>query len=152
MSDPVLDLIDGAIWAYGDAMRWTPEPAEDAAETPTGPTRADIARLFDIPPELLDGPDFLFRRLPEVDTYGRVPYMRLTEQEREALHQWCVDHRIDYKQVPIDGLIELDPAMGEWRVEVYRARDGKHFLDVDGDIARAILRRAHKADLPWRRP
>lgn len=29
MSDQILDLIDGAVWAHGDAMRWTPEPGEE---------------------------------------------------------------------------------------------------------------------------
>lgn len=33
MSDTVLDLIDGSIAAYGDAMRWTPDPTPDLDTT-----------------------------------------------------------------------------------------------------------------------
>lgn len=30
------------------------------------------------------------------DAHGRVPYMRLAEKEREALHEWCTLHDVDY--------------------------------------------------------
>lgn len=184
MSD-ILDLIDGALWEHGDAMRWTPPPGEDEQADivewmeanlihPYQLTewQAKVARLFQIPPDLLDGPETpprglieMYRRLsrlhtepppvpvePETDGHGRVPYFHLSEDERHALHQWCSDHHVDYKRVPIDGLIELDATVNEWRIETYRTRGGKHFLGQDGDIARTILRRAHRADLPWRRP
>lgn len=89
---------------------------------------------------------------PTIDTHGRVPYQVLDPHEQEALHAWCQLHGIDHQRVPIDGLIELDPAVNEWRIETYRLRDGNKFIGQDGDIARAVLRRARKADLPWRRP
>jgi hypothetical protein len=41
VSDAVLDLIDGSIAAYGDAMRWTPDPPPPAS----GPF--DYAAMFD---------------------------------------------------------------------------------------------------------
>lgn len=66
MSGDILDLIDGAIEACetsADAMRWSADPAAvPAAESPSRlppwplpewQREAIVARLFDIPPELL---------------------------------------------------------------------------------------------------
>jgi hypothetical protein len=52
MSD-ILDLIDGAIYAHdlsADAMRWSPEPVDEIADTMS---TARISELFGVPVELL---------------------------------------------------------------------------------------------------
>lgn len=90
-----------------------------------------------------------WRPEPATDSYGRVPYFALEPHEQEALHAWCELHGVPYRRVPIDALIEKDPVADEWRIETYRQNSqGCPFL-VDGEIAKAILRRAIKAELPW---
>jgi hypothetical protein len=85
-----------------------------------------------------------------LDSHGRIPYVHLTGDEREAIHEWCHLHQIEHHRVPVDTLIERDGP--EWRVEVLHMRDGKAHLGSDGEIVYVVLRRAFKADLPWRKP
>ena len=86
---------------------------------------------------------------------GRVHYFALTEEEQDALHEWLYLHDIDPATVPIHGLLELDEATGEWRIERYVLRDdGRVRLAIrDGGLPAPVtvaVRRRSRADLPWR--
>lgn len=78
----------------------------------------------------------------------RFPYEMLSTREKQALHDWCTLHDVDYQTVPIDSPIVLDEETGEWLIEVFKQRDGHSYIE-DGEIAREVLRRPWKADLPW---
>lgn len=84
------------------------------------------------------------------DTHGRVPYGLLTETEREALHEWCRQHDIDHTCVPID--TRIDRVGDEWEVDVFDMRNGSTYLGPLGGVAMVTIRRAVKAELPWRKP
>ena len=140
MTDKIHDLIDGATWETGDAMRWTPQPPHRWTDQ-----HGNTHTLH------LDETAITVHIQPATDIHGRVPYGQLTDDEREALHHWCTLHDIDHTRVPIDTNIEQDG--DEWRIEVHHLRDGKPHLDPHtGDIAYVTLRRTAKADLPWRTP
>lgn len=79
----------------------------------------------------------------------RVPYVELTKQEKQALHDWCTLHEIDYMTVPVEARIERDDATGDWLVETFDQRNGSAYVDGHGDIVRVTLRRPFKAELPW---
>jgi hypothetical protein len=89
----------------------------------------------------------------EPDLHGRVPYPLLTDAEKQAIHDWCSLHNIDHTLVPIEGMIELDPATREWRIETYvKGANGSGIrITADGtDAVRIVVRRVWRADLPWR--
>lgn len=83
---------------------------------------------------------------------SRIPYELLTDAEQNAIHAWCRQHAIVPEYTPVDALIEFDATVGEWRIEQHvRAPGGGVAVDVDaGCIRRRIVRRVHRADLPWR--
>lgn len=83
---------------------------------------------------------------------ARVPYEDLTDDEREAIHEWCRTHHIEPKDTPINPVIELDPLTDEWRIEQFVRRDGQLVLDRERDrVLTKFVRRVRKADLAWRR-
>ncbi len=126
-----LDLIDGALGDYlsVDAMRWTPDESERAESNPE-PHGRSFRDAFGSPGE-------------------RIPYQFLSDDEREALHAWVELHGVDHTTVPIEGPISFDASTSEWLIEVFKQRDGNSYLDEDGQVAREVLRRPHRADLPW---
>jgi hypothetical protein len=79
----------------------------------------------------------------------RIPYVDLTEQEREALHNWCTLHDIDYTTVPIEARIEREVESGDWLVETFDQRNGNAYVDSSGNVVRVTLRRPFKSELPW---
>lgn len=88
--------------------------------------------------------------LTEPRADGRVQYFDLTEEERDAVHEWLLLHEVNPHHVPVDGLIELDEATGEWRIEQYDKVDGRRVKLEGGQAVRIVVRRRWKADLPWR--
>lgn len=92
----------------------------------------------------------MIRNQPTLDSHGRVPYTQLTENEREALHDWCRLHDIDHTTVPIDTRIER--VGDEWELDVYDQRDGAPYLGPHGGIVMVTIRRPFKAELPRRKP
>lgn len=91
--------------------------------------------------------------LPAMPVIGdRVPYHWLYKDECEALHAWVDAHGITHTRVPVDALIELDEATGEWRIEVHALRDGRPYVEGEGDdaeVVRHVLRRVSRGPLPW---
>lgn len=91
--------------------------------------------------------------LPAMPVIGdRVPYEWLYADEREALHAWVDAHGITHTRVPIDALVELDEATGEWRIEVHALRNGRPYVEGEGDDAvavRRVVRRVSRGPLPW---
>jgi hypothetical protein len=81
--------------------------------------------------------------------YERIPYVELTEQEREALHDWCTLHDIVYTTVPVEARIERDETTGDWLVETFDQPNGYSYADAFGNLVRVTLRRPFKAELPW---
>lgn len=110
------------------------------SQHPIDPWRAMIDRVNAIDPVR-----------PDHDTHGRVPYINLSDDERQALHRWCADHGIDHTRVPIDPNITLDADDDGWHwiVEILDQRDGRSFLR-DGEIAMVTVRVPWRQDLPWR--
>jgi hypothetical protein len=129
VSRDVLDLIDGAIEAHGDAMRWSPEPDAVVA------LELGLTTVSRPPPARPD---------------GRVPYEELTDAEREAIHDWLRLHGIRPEATPVTARFEYDRATREWCVEQHRRRDGKLHVGADGEVERCVVRRLEKAPLPWR--
>lgn len=78
-----------------------------------------------------------------------IPYMVLTDAQREAIHGWCQLHGVDHNLVLIDAPLEFDPATNEWLIEVLKLRNGHPYCEPVGSIATEVLRRESKADLPW---
>jgi hypothetical protein len=83
------------------------------------------------------------------DSHGRIRYQYLTPDEREALHAWVRLHNVDHTIVPVDPLIEYDPTTDEYRIETFALRNGWRYA-IGDEIAKAVVRRRRKADLPWR--
>jgi hypothetical protein len=84
-------------------------------------------------------------------THDRVGYAYLTRQERDAIESWLRTHRVDPARTPIAPLIELDPSMGEWRIEQFWLNASGHAcVDETGqDVRRVIVRRRARRPLPW---
>jgi len=80
----------------------------------------------------------------------RLPYERLTEPERQALHAWLELHHVRPAVVPFGSVIEYDPATNEWLIETFAQRNGSPYLDADGEVVRVTVRRQYKAPLVWR--
>ncbi|GIH07400.1 hypothetical protein Rhe02_54670 [Rhizocola hellebori] len=86
----------------------------------------------------------------KLDSHGRVPYEKLSPDEREALHEWCQQHDIEHTSVPIDTRIER--IGNEWEVDVFDLRKGQPYLVSESKgMAIITLRRPFKAELPWRK-
>lgn len=82
----------------------------------------------------------------------RVPYAWLYADERDTLHAWVDSHGITHTRVPVDALIELDETTGEWRIEVHALRNGRPYVEGEGDgaeVVRHVLRRMSRGPLPW---
>jgi len=81
----------------------------------------------------------------------RKDYRELTPGERDELHRWLVDHRVDYTRVPVYAQFERDDATGEWRIPVYWVDDdGRMRLDETGnDVRQHVIRRRELRPLPW---
>ena len=142
----ILDLIDGAVEDYNascDAMRWTPEPP--TAMPPAGRTDDDIwLNLFHLALGAAATP-------PPPRPDGRAPYEQLTKPERDALHAWCELHHVIPAQTPVDARIDYDPVTNEWIIDQHSWRNGHAYVLDDGEsIATHRIRRAYRADLPWR--
>lgn len=97
------------------------------------------------------GPCWQVRALPSREF---VPYELLTPQERDRLHWWLREHRVDYHFVPVWAQFDFDPATSEWRIPMYdRDTDGRMRLDETGqDVRRHVIRRRELCPLPWPRP
>lgn len=80
---------------------------------------------------------------------GRVPYLRLTEAECEQVHDWLRLHQVDHRRVPLDALFDLDTVTREWRITVFKLRNGRPYLASEDEVATATVRRAERAPLPW---
>lgn len=79
----------------------------------------------------------------------RVHYHDLTGDEREAVHTWVREHGLEPSNVPIDGLLGYDAGTGEWRIRVYRRRDGKLYVGDGGEAAAIVVRRVQRRPLQW---
>ena len=81
---------------------------------------------------------------------GRADYWNLTDEEREAIHDWLRLHDCEPSHTPLHGLPDRDDTTGEWRIAQYLTRDdGSRYLDEHGDIAMVVVRRREIAPLPW---
>lgn len=78
----------------------------------------------------------------------RIPYEELTDEQQQALHEWCALHDIDHTLVPIRGTIEFDATTREWVIDLF-IRDHTGIRAINGEPARRTVRRRSKAELPW---
>ena len=85
------------------------------------------------------------------DPGQRIPYNGLSREQKQELHRWLADHRIDYTRVPVYARFEFDPAVREWRIPVYWwDHEGRMRLDETGqDVRKHIVRRRELRPLPW---
>jgi hypothetical protein len=79
----------------------------------------------------------------------RPDYWTLTDDQREAIHDWLRQHDCEPADTPLDGILGCDAATGEWRIEQYLTRDGRKYLDEHGKVAKVVVRRREMAPLPW---
>lgn len=81
----------------------------------------------------------------------RAHYWDLDPAEKQAIHGWLTDHGIDYTRVPVEAPWEFDPAVGEWRIELFwhDARDRVTLLPDRSDVRRVMVRRRELRPLPW---
>jgi hypothetical protein len=86
--------------------------------------------------------------LVEFSTTNLVPYSDLNEAQRAEVHDWVRTHGLEPADIPLDGILGTDPQTGEWRIRVWRRRNGKIYLNGDAP-ASYIARRRGLAPLPW---
>lgn len=60
-------------------------------------------------------------------------------------------HGLNHRDIPIDGVLGFDEATGEYRIRQFRKRNGRFYMDDDGEIVSCVVRRVPRAPLPWRR-
>jgi hypothetical protein len=125
-------------------------PNFDGATVPLSEPRHWLADRYLNAPPSAHAPAYRLRE-SAVRPDGRIPYQYLSAGEQEALHAWCALHDVDHAVVPIDARIELDEATNEWLITVHMQRDGHSYLDENGEVAREIVRRPNRAELPWPR-
>jgi catechol 2,3-dioxygenase-like lactoylglutathione lyase family enzyme len=89
---------------------------------------------------------------PEFDRSLLVRWHSLTADQREILAAWVRDHDCEPGDVPVNGgILGYDAATGEWRIRLYRRRDGRLHMAADGEPEQRVVRRVSKAPLPWPR-
>lgn len=76
----------------------------------------------------------------------RVPWAELWPDARDDLLWWLERHHVDPNRTPVDVLIELDRATGEWRIEQYCR---PVCIGPGGEPERYVIRRVWRAALPW---
>lgn len=78
-------------------------------------------------------------------------YLDLLCSEHEPrIMDWMRLHGLDPNEVAADGIRGYDADSGEWRIKVWRRRDGYLYIDpVTHAPASVIVRRRALASLPW---
>ncbi|GGN40412.1 hypothetical protein GCM10010109_69490 [Actinoplanes campanulatus] len=83
-----------------------------------------------------------------------VPYLQLMADQREQIHAWLTDHRINYTRVPVYAQFAYDSATQEWRIPIYwHDSNGRMRIDLDGHglelVRQHVVRRRELRPLPW---
>lgn len=83
-----------------------------------------------------------------------ISYLDLTTDEKDQIHDWLIDHGVDYHRVPVHETFDFDQATGEWRIPLFwQDTDGRMRVDETGeDVRRVVVRRRELRPLPWPRP
>jgi hypothetical protein len=81
-----------------------------------------------------------------------VPYRDLSNDEKCAVHDWLTEHGVDHTRVPVGDPWSIDAGTNEVRIPIFLQRDGRFYLDENGDVAKGTLRRVMRRPIPWRRP
>lgn len=80
-----------------------------------------------------------------------LPYLDLMAEQRDEVHRWLRDHRVNPGRVPVYAQFEYDPAVQEWRIPLYwHNAEGRMRIDQTG-VRRIVVRRRELRPLPWPR-